>query len=76
MSLKTKTTGWAIATSASLIGAASAHPGAPGHTHGDDWPFGIVAMVILAATTGLYGVFVKVRDSRKPEPVKVRVTRD
>ena len=76
MNMTTKTTGSIFAISASLIGAASAHPGAPGHTHGDDWPFGVVAVAIIAASAGLYGVFLKVRDSRKPEPVKVRVRRD
>jgi hypothetical protein len=25
-----------------LVTVASAHPGPPGHTHADDWPFGLL----------------------------------
>ena len=76
MKTRTTTAGWITAINASLIGVASAHPGAPGHTHGDEWPFGFAAVAFLAASAGLYGMFLKVRDSRKPEPVKVRIRRD
>ena len=27
---------------AMFVATASAHPGPPGHTHGDEWPFGFL----------------------------------
>jgi len=36
---------------------ASAHPGPPGHTHGDEWPFG-AAVIIALAVYAIYN-FVK-----------------
>jgi len=36
----------------SLLSAVSAHPGAPGHTHGDEWPFDLMA----AVGVGILGV--------------------
>jgi len=33
-----------------------AHPGPPGHTHSDEWPFGALAVI---AVIGLIAFFVK-----------------
>lgn len=76
MNVKLKSAGLVLGVNAALLQLAAAHPGAPGHTHGDDWPFGFVAVAVIAAAAGLYGLALKFRDSRKPEPVKVRVRRD
>lgn len=75
MILKSKTVGVVVGANAALLQLAAAHPGPPGHTHGDDWPFGVVAVVVLAASAGLYGLVLKVRDARKPEPVRIPVRR-
>jgi hypothetical protein len=32
-----------------LVTSAMAHPGPPGHTHSDDWPFGPLSFVVLGA---------------------------
>ena len=74
MNVKMRSAGLVLGVNAALVQLVTAHPGAPGHTHGDDWPFGFVAIAVLAA--GLYGLTLKIRDSRKREPVKVRVRRD
>lgn len=76
MILNAKTAGLVVAMNTALVGVASAHSGLPGHSHGEGLSFGAIAVVVLATSAGLYGVFLKVRDSRKPEPVKVRVRRD
>ena len=75
MNWKTRTAALVVTMNAGLMGVASAHPGAPGHSHGDEWPFGVIVAAVLAVSAGVYGGFLKIRDSRKPEPVKVRVDR-
>lgn len=75
MMSKLKTAGWVVGVNAAFLQLAAAHPGPPGHTHGDDWPFGVVAVVAIAASAGLYGLFLKVRDSRKPEPIRIPARR-
>jgi len=37
----------------SLLSVASAHPGAPGHTHGDDWPFDLMPAVGVGVLAGV-----------------------
>ena len=43
----------------SLISLASAHPGPPGHTHADDWPFGFIPLLGVMAL--IFFVFKLVR---------------
>ena len=49
--IKAKLAGTVIAVQSVLLGSAMAHPGPPGHTHGDEWPFGMIAFGV--ATLGL-----------------------
>lgn len=36
----------------SMVQVASAHPGPPGHTHDDEWPFGQVAILAVCLFAG------------------------
>ncbi|NNC87836.1 MAG: hypothetical protein HKN82_05175 [Akkermansiaceae bacterium] len=38
-----------------LVTSAMAHPGPPGHTHDDEWPFGPLALVALAILVAAAG---------------------
>ncbi|MBK1833844.1 hypothetical protein [Roseibacillus ishigakijimensis] len=62
---------------AGLITVASAHPGPPGHTHGDDWPFAPIAVGFLLALscTGLAARWVSNRPARQLQAQPVRVKR-
>lgn len=42
-----------------LTGVASAHPGPVGHTHGDDWPFGVA--ILIAVLIGSFFMKKKLR---------------
>lgn len=54
--------GATLAMSGLLTAVANAHPGPPGHTHGDDWPFGVFITVAAVALGGLV-LFAKSRGS-------------
>lgn len=69
MNGKFVSTGLVVAVNAALLQLAAAHPGPVGHTHGDDWPFGVAAVAACALAAGLYGLALKIRDSRKPVPI-------
>lgn len=77
MKKKLSAASWIVATNVALVQIASAHPGPPGHTHGDDWPFGVLAVIACATLAGLYGLSLKIRDARHESrvPVKVRSKR-
>ena len=38
-----------LAAQVVLISVASAHPGPPGHPHPDDWPFDLIAGLVVGA---------------------------
>lgn len=46
--IKAKLAGTVIAVQSVLLGSVMAHPGPPGHTHGDEWPFGMIALGVAA----------------------------
>ena len=50
-----------ISVQLSFVALASAHPGAPGHTHDDEWPFDLlpaigVGVLVVAAVMIFKGV--------------------
>ena len=52
--MKTKITTTILGVHGALLATAAAHPGPPGHVHGDEWPFGaMVAIVVGALTVGI-----------------------
>ena len=53
--------GRVIALQGMLAATAMAHEGPPGHTHGDEWPFGPLLVVVLVGGGILCGVIQKMR---------------
>lgn len=55
--------GRVIALQGILAATGMAHEGPPGHTHGDEWPFGPLMVAVLVGGGILYGVIQKMRRS-------------
>ena len=46
--MKTKIISTVIGIQGALLATAAAHPGPPGHVHGDEWPFGAMVTSVVA----------------------------
>ena len=51
-----------------LMSAASAHPGPAGHTHPDEWPFEVLALLGVIIFSAFVFKFVWRKSSRAPYP--------